>query len=132
MAESSASDPAHAVRTELAELEAVGGVAFALEVTGLFLEDAPARIRRARAALEEGDVATIARQAHALHGSAGPLGAHEVSRRAAVLEQLARAAEKATAELDAALTSVEEALAVALAALAAWRSERAAAQGTRA
>jgi HPt (histidine-containing phosphotransfer) domain-containing protein len=62
----------------LRRLERFGGLKLREELTTLFLEEAPARIAFARAALATGDVAAIRAMAHSLKSSAGQMGALRV------------------------------------------------------
>lgn len=62
----------------LKRLERFGGLKLREELTTLFLEEAPARIASARAALATGDVAGVRAMAHALKSSAGQMGAQRM------------------------------------------------------
>src|SRR5207253_2789987 len=59
------------------------------DVIGLFLRDAPRHLAALQAAVARGDVETLRREAHALRGVAGTLGARELAAQAAQLEELA-------------------------------------------
>jgi histidine phosphotransfer protein HptB len=59
----------------LRRLERFGGLKLRQELTTLFLQEAPARIASARAALASGDVESIRSMAHMLKSSAGQMGA---------------------------------------------------------
>ena len=56
------------------------------ELIGLFFEDVPGRLERLRAAIEAGDAQAVGRDAHALKGSCGSLGALRMSEIAAELQ----------------------------------------------
>jgi HPt (histidine-containing phosphotransfer) domain-containing protein len=62
----------------LKRLERFGGLKLRLELTTLFLEEAPARIASARAALATGDMDAVRSMAHMLKSSAGQMGALRV------------------------------------------------------
>jgi HPt (histidine-containing phosphotransfer) domain-containing protein len=59
----------------LRRLERFGGLKLRQELTTLFLQEAPARIASARAALASGDVESVRSMAHMLKSSAGQMGA---------------------------------------------------------
>jgi HPt (histidine-containing phosphotransfer) domain-containing protein len=59
----------------LKRLERFGGLKLRQEITTLFLEEAPARIASARAALAAGNVEGVRSMAHMLKSSAGQMGA---------------------------------------------------------
>jgi len=61
------------------------------ELLDVFLEDAPARVDAIRSAIDDGDTATLAREAHSYKGAAAVLEATEVRNCADALELLARA-----------------------------------------
>ena len=60
------------------------------ELLDLFLEDAPSRVTAIRAAVNAGDVSSLAREAHSYKGAAAVLEAVDVATGAQQLEQLAR------------------------------------------
>lgn len=62
----------------LRRLERFGGLKLRDELTTLFLQEAPARIASARAALAGGDIEAIRSMAHMLKSSAGQMGALRV------------------------------------------------------
>jgi len=62
----------------LKRLERFGGLKLCEELTTLFLQEAPARIAAARAALAAGDIEAIRAVAHMLKSSAGQMGALRV------------------------------------------------------
>jgi HPt (histidine-containing phosphotransfer) domain-containing protein len=59
----------------LRRLERFGGLKLRQELTTLFLQEAPARIASARAALAAGDIEAVRSMAHMLKSSAGQMGA---------------------------------------------------------
>ncbi len=59
----------------LKRLERFGGLKLREELTTLFLQEAPARIATARAALAGGDIEAVRAMAHMLKSSAGQMGA---------------------------------------------------------
>jgi HPt (histidine-containing phosphotransfer) domain-containing protein len=61
------------------------------ELLDVFLEDASPRVSAIRAAIEEGDIPTLAHEAHTYKGAAAVLEATEVRNCAEALEVLARA-----------------------------------------
>ena len=72
------------------------------ELTGLFVEEWPARQEELRAALGAGDARRLERAAHGLKGVLAALGATGASASAATLEQLARSGRLDTAPRDVA------------------------------
>ncbi|MBK5187562.1 MAG: Hpt domain-containing protein [Gemmatimonadaceae bacterium] len=62
----------------LKRLERFGGLKLREELTTLFLQEAPARIASARAALAGGNVEALRAMAHMLKSSAGQMGALRV------------------------------------------------------
>lgn len=60
------------------------------ELLDVFLEDAPPRVDAIRSAIDVGDIATLAREAHTYKGVAAVLEANEVRNCAQALELLAR------------------------------------------
>jgi HPt (histidine-containing phosphotransfer) domain-containing protein len=62
----------------LKRLERFGGLKLREELTTLFLQEAPARIQSARAALAGGDIEAVRSMAHMLKSSAGQMGALRV------------------------------------------------------
>ena len=73
----------------LARLDRIGGNEFVIEMIELFLENAPVRLRRARQALEEGDVPTLHRAVHSLKSTAANVGARTLQETAAAAERRA-------------------------------------------
>jgi HPt (histidine-containing phosphotransfer) domain-containing protein len=61
------------------------------ELLDVFLEDAQPRVTAIRSAVEAGDMATLAREAHTYKGAAAVLEAGDITSCAHGLEQLARA-----------------------------------------
>jgi histidine phosphotransfer protein HptB len=61
------------------------------ELLDLFLEDASVRVDAIRSAIDEGDIATLAHEAHTYKGAAAVLEATGVQNSAEALELLARA-----------------------------------------
>jgi HPt (histidine-containing phosphotransfer) domain-containing protein len=59
----------------LKRLERFGGAKLRVEITALFLQEAPSRITAARAALAVGDAGAVRSVAHMLKSSAGQMGA---------------------------------------------------------
>ncbi len=90
----------------LAELEAALGPGSAAEIAASFLADAPARLDRMRALAASGAAEQLAREAHALAGSAGTLGLRGLAAAARSLE-LGLATATATADLPACLAPLE-------------------------
>lgn len=62
----------------LKRLERFGGLKLRVELTTLFLEEAPSRVATARAAVAAGDVEAVRAMAHMLKSSAGQMGAIRV------------------------------------------------------
>ena len=67
-----------------------GSTSLVAEMTALFREDSPRRIREIRAALQDGAAEAASRTAHALKGGAGAIGAKALRALAAELEVLTR------------------------------------------
>jgi HPt (histidine-containing phosphotransfer) domain-containing protein len=81
------------------------------EVLAVFLSDTADRIARLRAALERGDRVGVKHEAHAIKGSAGQVGAAEVSALCRDIEYQAVASDEASlralvARLEPAFASV--------------------------
>ena len=81
------------------------------EVLSVFRSDTAERIAKLRAALDRGDRVTVKNQAHAVKGSAGQVGAAEVSELCRKIEFQAVASDEAVlralvAQLDTAFASV--------------------------
>lgn len=70
----------------LKRLERFGGLKLRNELTTLFLQEAPARIASARAALVGGNAEGVRTMAHMLKSSAGQMGALRVQRLCEQLE----------------------------------------------
>ena len=62
----------------LKRLERFGGLKLRVELTTLFLQEAPSRVAIARAAVTAGDAEAIRAMAHMLKSSAGQMGAVRV------------------------------------------------------
>ena len=90
-------------RAALERLSRVGGSALVSELVGLYLEDLPGRIARARGALSARDPGGLAKAAHALRSSSAQLGADALTSACDALED---AAERA--DLEEASVRVEE------------------------
>jgi HPt (histidine-containing phosphotransfer) domain-containing protein len=97
-------------RGVLDELREAGGDEMLDEVIHVFLEDAPMRLTALGAAVGDGIVEAVAREAHGLKGSALGLGASrmaqicellEHSARAGSLEDSSRRLQRVTHELEA-------------------------------
>ena len=73
-----------------------------VEVLGLFLEDAPARLDAMTAAVAAGDGPALQRAAHGLKGAAGTIGARSLQAACRELEEMGKhnRLESATAGLD--------------------------------
>jgi HPt (histidine-containing phosphotransfer) domain-containing protein len=84
----------------LKRLERFGGLKLREELTTLFLQEAPARIASARAALAAGDIEAVRAMAHMLKSSAGQMGALRVQMLAERLEGPDHPADLARALLD--------------------------------
>jgi HPt (histidine-containing phosphotransfer) domain-containing protein len=103
-------------RATLDRLRRLGGDALARQMVALFREAAPQRVAAARAGLEAGDLAAVARAAHALVSNAGNVGGMEVVGCARALDEAGSARRSAeVAELVARLDSAYERLVAALA-----------------
>ncbi len=87
----------------LEKLRTLGGEALVSRVVALFLELGPQRLGDGRRAMASGDLPTAERCFHSLRSSAANVGAVEVSRLAAVLEEEARRGEADPDELLVAL-----------------------------
>lgn len=84
----------------LKRLERFGGLKLREELTTLFLQEAPARIASARAALAAGDIEAVRAMAHMLKSSAGQMGALRVQMLSERLEGPDHPADLARALLD--------------------------------
>lgn len=85
----------------LKRLERFGGLKLRQELTTLFLQEAPARIASARAALVSGDIESVRSMAHMLKSSAGQMGAPRMQRLCERLESSDHAPDaRALLELD--------------------------------
>jgi HPt (histidine-containing phosphotransfer) domain-containing protein len=93
------------------------GAGTAREIVNVFLVDQPARMQRMRGLAANGAAAGLAREAHALAGSAGTLGLQALAAGARALE--ASLAETAS-DLPARLAPLEELAATALPWLQDW------------
>jgi HPt (histidine-containing phosphotransfer) domain-containing protein len=97
-------------------LDATGGdPGFLVELIDTFLTDAPAQVAAMREAMGAGEAEALVRPAHTLKSSAATFGATELAERCRALEAQARAGSLEGA--DAAVDSIETALADASAAL---------------
>jgi HPt (histidine-containing phosphotransfer) domain-containing protein len=103
-------------RATLDRLRRLGGDALARQMVALFREAAPQRVAAARAALVAGDLAAVARAAHAMVSNAGNVGGMEVVACARALDEAGSAGRSAeVAELVARLDAAYERLVAALA-----------------
>ena len=91
-----------AVLESFRELNQDGEPDVLVEVLGLFLEDAPARLDAMTAAVAAGDGPALQRAAHALKGAAGTIGARSLQAACRELEEMGKhnRLESATAGLD--------------------------------
>ena len=71
----------------LEELEEDGEESIVAELAGMFLEDAASRIEELREAVDEGDANSVREAAHALKGSSGNMGVHEMEEPCAKLQE---------------------------------------------
>jgi PAS domain S-box-containing protein len=100
-------------------LERLGGdLALSQELAHLFRAETPHRLEEMRAAVAAGDAALVVQAAHTFKGSAGTLGAAEVSAAARRLEHIGRAGN--LDEAPAALRALEDLTRRLLAALEVW------------
>ncbi len=76
-------------RAALERLSRVGGSALVTELVGLYLEDLPGRLTRARDALTAGDSPALAKAAHAIRSSSAQLGAEALTSACNALEDAA-------------------------------------------
>jgi len=90
----------------LKRLERFGGLKLRVELTTLFLEEAPSRVATARAAVAAGDVDAIRAMAHMLKSSAGQMGAVRVQFLCERLE-----AEALPSDLAGALSEIDDEIA---------------------
>lgn len=67
------------------------------EIFGMYLEDAPARLKSIEAALTAGDSAAASKAAHSLKGISGSVGSQRLSDAALALERAGRAGDLAAA-----------------------------------
>jgi len=95
-----------------------GGFGLVAEMTVIFRDDTPRRLRDIHAALDARDAEGLSRAAHALKGGAGAIGARVLRTLAADLEILGRGGSAAAPEDIAA--QLETAFREALAALEAY------------
>ncbi len=93
----------------LAALDAALGAGAAAEIAAAFLADAPARLDRMRALAASGAAEKLAREAHALAGSAGTLGLQALAAAARLMEKdsLETGAAGAAADLPARVAPLE-------------------------
>lgn len=103
------SEPAVLEPQALERLRRVGGSGLLAQMLALFAEHAPARVAAARTGMAAGDLAAVARAAHALISSAGNVGAAQLMASAATLE--AAALTQRHADAEAAMQRLEEAFA---------------------
>lgn len=85
------------------------------EVVGLFLADAPERLRAIAAAVHAGDAAALQRAAHTMKGASATIGARSLQRVCRGLEEMGRDQRVASAAaelsvLDREFTRVKDAL----------------------
>jgi HPt (histidine-containing phosphotransfer) domain-containing protein len=90
----------------LKRLERFGGLKLRAELTTLFLQEAPERLSRARAAVAAGDAEAVRAMAHMLKSSAGQMGALRVQYLCERLED-----PELPADLAGALSVIDEELA---------------------
>lgn len=76
----------------LRELQGEDDPTFFTDIIATFLADTEERMKRIHAAVEEGDVATVGREAHALKSGAGNVGAIATASIAAAIERAAKTA----------------------------------------
>ncbi len=76
-------------RAALERLSRVGGSALVTELVGLYLEDLPARLARARTALTGRDSVELAKAAHSIRSSSAQLGADALTSACDALEDAA-------------------------------------------
>ncbi|HEX6710471.1 MAG TPA: PAS domain S-box protein [Rubrobacter sp.] len=77
--------------TVIANLRELGDSELLSELTGMFIEEVPERLGALHEAMENGDVQTVRRIAHALKGSSGNMGARQMSRLCQELEHAGEA-----------------------------------------
>jgi HPt (histidine-containing phosphotransfer) domain-containing protein len=104
-----------AILERLRALQAEGEPDVVEDVSRVFLEDAPDRLKNIRASVESGDPVVAERLAHSLKSSASMLGARTLSRVASQVESRARekslpAGDPLLAELETAFAEAREAL----------------------
>jgi len=94
----------------LKRLERFGGLKLRVELTTLFLEEAPSRVATARTAVAAGNVEAVRAMAHMLKSSAGQMGAIRVQHLCEQLEtpELPTDLPRALSEIDAELARYAE------------------------
>ena len=105
-----------------ARLQEWGGPKLLSQMVKLFLENAPVRLEQVRKGLSEGNLKDAERGVHSLKSSAANVGAMQVSKLAAHMEDLAASGDSAGVAqqmpgLEAAYAAAQERLAATLAAL---------------
>jgi HPt (histidine-containing phosphotransfer) domain-containing protein len=83
---------------ELRSIDPPSAREFLAEIVDLFVKEGRGHLDRLRESIAEKDVATAARAAHTLKGSAGNLGAEFLSRLCARMQDLSKAGDWAAAE----------------------------------
>lgn len=91
----------------LERLNKIGGATFVKQMIGLFLDEAPHRLRAARRGEQTGNLAAVAEAAHSLKSSAHNFGARNLSRVAEKIELQMR--ENSCENLSALLSDLEAA-----------------------
>jgi HPt (histidine-containing phosphotransfer) domain-containing protein len=104
-----------AILERLRALQGDGEPDVVQDVSRVFLEDAPDRLKSIRSSLDRGEPAIAERLAHSLKSSASMLGARALSRLASQVETRARenslpAGDPLLGELEAAFAEAREAL----------------------
>jgi HPt (histidine-containing phosphotransfer) domain-containing protein len=77
----------------IASLKELGGEedpGLVLELVGMFLQDAPVRMKEIESSLANGDILTLERAAHTLKSSSANIGAARLSAKCKAMEELAR------------------------------------------
>lgn len=87
----------------LRDIEQRGVPGYVAQLVGIFLADAPERVRRMRSALARGDGPALRAEAHVLLSASATVGAVEIARRCEALEEQAQGGRLTgeTADLDA-------------------------------
>jgi HPt (histidine-containing phosphotransfer) domain-containing protein len=80
--------------TVLASLQRLGGVQLAQRILALFLEHTPKRLEAVRVGLQEGDLESVERAAHALKSTSGHLRVVTMQELAENIERMAMAEQR--------------------------------------